>query len=171
MRLCFRADSANSMMRTNRDGGTDLPTRAATAMDPSRTDSSARCARPGFPSAVRSRAQKIQTLLLLAVGFAILVWGSCWKLSVYSPHPDATFRTLAPRLWDGPLPSISLRSAHFHAKSPLKASLSSLHESFSLRPVPLSEAFVATSENVPDVNKFIPSVTSRPPPFDSSSHS
>lgn len=108
---------------------------------------------------------------MLTLGIAVLLWGSCWKFSEYNPHPDPSYRMLAAKLWAGPLPNIGLRSAHLPGKSHLKYVQHSLYEPFSVPRSFLCAAPVAARQNAPEIDRFIPAVTSRPPPFQSSLHS
>ena len=105
------------------------------------------------------------------LGITILLWGSCWKFSEYNPHPDPPYRMLVAKLWAGPLPDIGLRSAHLPSKSHLKYVQHSLYQLFSVRHNSVCVAPVAVRQNVPEVDRFIPTVTSRPPPFEIPLHS
>ncbi len=117
------------------------------------------------------RSLPSRTFLLLALGFAVLVWSSWWKCSLYNPHPAPPYKTLAARLWVGPLPDIGLRSAHLPAKSHLKSGLHSLRGSLSAQSDFACVARVAAAQNAPDAGRFFAAIASRPPPFQVSLHS
>jgi hypothetical protein len=148
-----------------------LLTPATFAVESNGPEASGHGVRPDDLAFRRRRSLQYRTLLLLALGIAVVLWGSWWRVSEYGPHPDPPYRTLAAKLWAGPLPEIGFRSAQAPAKSHLKSVLHSLYESVSAQSGFVFVARIVPGHNAPGIDRTIPTVTSRPPPFQISLHS
>ncbi|MGH9562320.1 MAG: hypothetical protein ACRD3S_12780, partial [Terracidiphilus sp.] len=85
-----------------------MPTPAPFAIESNGPDVFSNGASTGDRASHGGRALRYQTLLLLTLGLAVVLWGSWWKFSEYNPHPDPPQRALAARLWAGPLPDFGL---------------------------------------------------------------
>lgn len=148
-----------------------MSTPAPFAIDSDGPESTADSVLSGNLAVRARRALQYKFLLLLTLGIAVVVWGSWWKFSEYSPHPDPTYKVLTAKLWVGPLPDLGVRSAQLSAGSRLRYVLHSLHESISARPRLVFVARVFGRQDAPEVDRSIPAITSRPPPSEISFHS
>ena len=148
-----------------------MPTPAPFAIESNGPETSADGVRSRGLAVLCRRPGQYRTLLLLTLGIAVVLWGSWWRFSEYSPHQDLPYKMLAAKLWAGPLPDIGLRSAHLPARSHLKYDQLSVHQPIFARRGFVRVVRVTARQGALKVNRSIPTVTSRPPPFAVSLHS
>lgn len=118
----------------------------------------------GILTSLRNRMLRPGTLQLLALGIAIALWGSYYKLSLYNPHPTPPSRSVVAKLWVGPRPAVIAQVTGPKSKAPSNFSIP-----VTLIP-PTRHASPASGDRVPTlVAPLSPellafSAFSRPPP-------